>query len=132
MALYSHNPDLEDFENDWYPTILLAPLNGKLCVGAQELSKDDRWNQANHGRRGEKKWRSNEDKGRDLNQGRNKPENRTHEYIHWVPRKNGNLGKVLLILSDQQIFLRILGMNTGGPFCLRLGPIKWEIELNKL
>ena len=45
MALYSHSKDIEDFESDWYPTILLAPINEKLYIGAQELSKDDGWNQ---------------------------------------------------------------------------------------
>ena len=69
MALYAHRQDIGDFESDWYPTVLLAPVNGKLYIGARELSKDDRWHQEDYGRRGKKKWRSQEDANRVLNPG---------------------------------------------------------------
>ena len=50
MAIYAHCQDIADFEGDWYSIVILVPLNGKLYIGAQELSRDDGWNQINRTR----------------------------------------------------------------------------------
>ena len=91
------------------PTILLPPVNGKLYIGAQELSKDDRWHQVNYGRQGKKKWRFQEDANRELNPSRNKQENHTHEYIHWVPRKDENIWKGVIVFFRATNFPRNSG-----------------------